>query len=219
MPNWCSNTLIVRGASADVAAFVEKAKGPTHRYIGPFNRDWTNKEADTFDWGGFTPLMMEVLMDNPDTFIGGQEEHLSFHALYPVPKEILLSPYDGNRLKEATQKYPEWFNRFPNLIAGYDWENRHWGTKWGASGVILNGVQEVGNGESEACYEFDTAWSPPTDFVHKIAGDFPALTFELTYSEEGMGFAGEVTWSDGECVSTDEYDIYEEEDEENGGEE
>ena len=212
MPNWCSNSLTVSGPAADVAAFIEKAKGPTHRYIGPFNPDWSKKES-AFDWGGFTPLMMEVLMDNPDTFVGGQVETLSFHSLYPVPKEVLLAPYDGNRLKEAAQKYPEWFNRFPNLIAGYDWENSNWGTKWGPSDTYVSSEYSESEGKATVSYSFESAWSPPLDFFHKIAQDWPTLTFDLDYSEPGMCFAGQTIWENGGVVFEDERE-YEDESEE-----
>ena len=39
-------------------------------------------------------------------------------------------------------------------------------------------------------YEFYTAWSPPIEFLKKVAVQWPALQFVLAYEEPGMGFKG-----------------------------
>jgi len=218
MPNWCSNSVSVSGPKEDVARFVAAAKGPAQSYLGPFNRNWSDKEE--FDWGGFTPLMMEVLLNNPDTFKGGKEEVLSFHALYPVPKEVLLAPYDPNGLKKAAEQYPEWFSRFPNLIAGYDWENKNWGCKWGASDTYVSDDYRENGEDATICYSFDSAWSPPVMFIETISPLWPTLTFDMEYSEPGMCFAGQIVYLNGEVIHEEEREIeedYEEEVEENMG--
>jgi hypothetical protein len=35
-------------------------------------------------------------------------------------------------------------------------------------------------------YEFSTAWSPPEQFLEKVAVQWPALQFVLEYEEPGM---------------------------------
>ena len=37
---------------------------------------------------------------------------------------------------------------------------------------------------------FDTAWSPPIDWLDNIAIDYPDLSFELEYEEPNMCFGG-----------------------------
>jgi len=89
---------------------------------------------------------------------------LNFHSLVPVPKEVLKAGYES---------------------AGYDWEMANWGCKWGASGP---GILDEWGGRVE--YEFYTAWSPPIEFLQKVAVQWPALVFVLVYEEPGVAFRG-----------------------------
>jgi hypothetical protein len=215
MPNWCSNTLSVTGTVADVAAFIEAANGYEQKYVGPFN----DRSSSGPDWGKFTPIQIEVMMNDESFFTSGaKKSNLSFHALVPVPREVMLSPYDPASLKEAVQKYPEWFSRFPNICAGYDWESNNWGCKWGASDVGEPNVTDVGEG-SVAEYNFETPWGPPREFMNKVAEKFKSLEFNLTFSEEGCGFGGECTWSDGSLRDSADWDLDQELDEEESDEE
>ncbi len=94
----------------------------------------------------------------------GDPEVLNFHCLVPVPEHILNAGYES---------------------AGYDWERVNWGCKWGAANPsILD--------EWEGCliYEFDTAWSPPMEFLQAVANKWPALTCVLEYDEPGMAYKG-----------------------------
>lgn len=221
MPNWCSNTLTVRGDKATVRALIERAASGDQDYFGPFNKKM--KGEAHVDWEAFTPILMETLMQDDDLFNGKYTEGSNnkspfcFHAFVPVPREVMLAPYDPNRFKEMQDKYPEWFSRFPNMIAGYDWENRNWGCKWGASDAHL--ISEGGSDEDYSVdYEFQTAWSPPMDFMHSLAMMYPTLKFSFSFREEGMGFEGDAEWENGGCIFIDERDC-EPDDEEEGWEE
>ena len=209
MPNWCNNQLTISGDRATILALKERAASGSHDYVGPFN-----KRDEETDWGAFTPIKMEALMMDDDLFRDKREVKpvLSFHAFVPVPREVMLAPYDSNRLKEASAKYPEWFGRFPNLLSGYDWEHKNFGVKWDACEAHIS--DEGGSDDHYSLtYEFDTAWGPATTFVDKLAALYPTLNFSLSYGEPGMGFAGDAEWSDGECTGHDERE-YEEEDSE-----
>lgn len=216
MPNWCSNTLTVYGDKETLDAFIERAGSGDHDYVGPFNK--RKEGGNGLDWEGFTSIQMELFMRDNDLFEDKSDvkSPFSFHAFVPVPREVLLAPYDPNRLKEAKEKYPEWFGRFPNLIAGYDWENRNWGCKWGASDVALVYNDTHSSGLSMVEYEFQTAWSPPMDFMHSLAAQYPTLKFCLFYREEGMGFEGNAEWEGGVCTMDDQRDCEEEEEEDEG---
>jgi hypothetical protein len=91
-------------------------------------------------------------------------EMLNFHSLIPVPDEILKAGYDP---------------------AGYDWEVANWGCKWGADATTI-----VDEGGTCMIYEFYTAWSPPIKFLKKVAVQWPALQFVLSYEEPGVGYKG-----------------------------
>lgn len=67
----------------------------------------------------------------------------------------------------------------------YDWRIENWGTKW-----ELNEVELYEDTAETAVYAFDTAWSPPTEWLYKVAEQYPSLTFRLKYREDGMCFMG-----------------------------
>jgi hypothetical protein len=200
LPNWCSNNLTISGDVIEVLALIERASSGEHVLVGPFN----NQKMDT-DWGDFTPIQMELFMRDDDLFRDHRVEKsvLSFHAFVPMPREVMLAPYDCNRLREAAAKYPEWFGRFPDLLSGYNWEHSNWGVKWGASDAYISDQGRTGDCYS-VFYDFNTAWGPPITFMDKLAALYPNLMFSLSYSEEGMNFAGDVEWRGGVCTEHNE---------------
>jgi hypothetical protein len=94
----------------------------------------------------------------------GEKSVLNFHSLVPIPPEVLSAGYDH---------------------AGYEWELKNWGCKWGACSAGL-----VYEWEGHLEYAFETAWSPPIPFLSKLAPAWPTLTFLLDYEEMGIGFKG-----------------------------
>lgn len=218
MPNWCYNTLTIRGDNDTVAALMERAKSGDHDYVGPFNP--RSPAEEKVDWGTFTPVQMELLMKDDDLFRDKRQvlPPLSFHAFIPVPREVMLAPYDPGSLAKRKAEYPEWFDRFPGLIAGYDWEHKNWGVKWGARDVSISDKTDI-NGETEVVYAFDTAWGPPTEFMDRLAALYPTLQFHLSFTEEGVGFEGDYYWSDGVCTGMDDRECEPEEEEDEGEEE
>lgn len=89
---------------------------------------------------------------------------LNFHSLVPIPAEVIAAGC---------------------AAAGYDWERAHWGCKWGACHPEL-----VDEWEGHLTYTFDTAWSPPLEFLQQLGPQWPNLIFLLDYEEMGMGFKG-----------------------------
>lgn len=69
----------------------------------------------------------------------------------------------------------------------YDWNVKNWGTKWDCSSSEC-GYQT--DNETYFSVNFDSAWSPPTGWFHKIVEMYPKLNFKLSYSETGCWFAG-----------------------------
>ena len=70
----------------------------------------------------------------------------------------------------------------------YDWSVENWGTKWDAceSHIHHNDINYFS-------VSFDTAWSPPINWIDNIMQDFPDLCFTLEYEEPGMCFGGQLT--------------------------
>jgi len=204
MPNWCDNKLTISGSEEEIKAFVEKAKGKDHKFVGPFNSIGREREID---WEDFTPIRLDILLEgDPDFFLTEDESPFSFHALVPVPKWVAIAPYDEGVFEKRKAEYSEWFSKFPDIMCGYHWEIENWGVKWGASdpqvvGLILDGE------DSEVIYSFLTPWNQPERFLSTVSEKFPRLNFFLQYSEEGMGYSGEIEWEGGVQISSNEWEL------------
>ena len=86
----------------------------------------------------------------------------------------------------------------------YQWRIDNWGTKWNASEVdTFNDLEEIQ-------YNFSTAWGPPMEFLETAAKKFPNLYFEMAYYEEGMCFAGAISYECGEMIHTESHNGIEE---------
>ena len=75
----------------------------------------------------------------------------------------------------------------------YEWSIANWGTKWDACEPHINH-----NDKDYFSVNFESAWSPPIEWVKNIIGLFPDLTFTLEYEEPGMCFGGRLTAQHGE---------------------
>lgn len=88
----------------------------------------------------------------------------------------------------------------------YDWNVKNWGTKWDASESSVY----IHDEEFRVNITFDTAWSPPIEWLEKVAPQFPKLNFTLLYYEGGMGFAGELELEEGQEYRHSQYGTGEE---------
>jgi len=82
----------------------------------------------------------------------------------------------------------------------YMWNIQHWGTKWDVSELIIEGD------EDEVIYNFNTAWSPPTNAMTSLSEQFPDLEITLRFIEE-QGWGGEGEYKAGEETVVEEWDI------------
>ena len=97
-----------------------------------------------------------------------------------------------------------------------------WSTKWDASfsggSMIQIGTEEsdpeltmsargVQLADGVAIYKFDTAWSPPVNWLAITSRKHPGLSFTLRYGEAGNGIAGEVMFEKGDLVADRELPI------------
>ena len=124
-----------------------------------------------------------------------ENDEFSFNGTYPMPKTLRITA--GTHLS-----FIEKIKRYINIkLYGHDnwynWSIANWGTKWDACEPHIDN-----NDINFFSVSFDTAWSPPIDWIDNIMEDFPDLCFELEYDEPGMCFGGllqaqyEVTWED-----------------------
>lgn len=196
MPNWCSNVMKVSGPADKIAAFRRQAHGHTASYN-------SINHYDSEAWEVFDDIRKKaIILSMPEP---GEVSELSFHALHPVPDLIRQLGFDDGNAKEAAKltgiEYPGY--------GGYTWQCNNWGTKWEPD------VSYVYAEDNYLQYEFCTAWSPPIALYEHLTTEWPELTFEIEYREEGMAFEGGASYSNGECLDQWEGEIqYEDEEEE-----
>src|ERR1700677_4623530 len=94
----------------------------------------------------------------------GKFQVFSFHALCPIPLNILQASYS---------------------TFGFAWELGHWGSKWGASHSSMEAITP-----NKVVYIFDTPFGPPVLLVSKLAVEFESIQLTLNYErdEEYVGF-------------------------------
>jgi len=178
MPNWVFNHLTVKGDSKDVD--VVKAQ-----LNSPFSKEHTswNPKTQTLDKSTTTysnPVFAFWNIVRPDD--------LYTYAQQSDPNADPKVPWSGDN----------W----------YDWNIRNWGCKWDVgisddNEFLDTSMDELKDGGVQ--YNFDTAWSPPSEAIEKLSTQHPNLTFKLYYEEE-QGWGAEVEYINGEGKVILEYD-------------
>lgn len=176
MPNWCNNILTVSGPPERMKIFDEAFKGRP-----PF---WPLQEAELSRLSNEEKLIAE--QQNLEQWKKIKPTY-RLNALYPVPDEVLKvgysAPYDESKtLSEkisALYEPTEWYD-------GHSWCVSHWSTKWDID--LTYDFVDVNEGSFQI--EFDTAWSPPLEWLKKVALDWPDFEFCLQYHEPGAMYAG-----------------------------
>jgi hypothetical protein len=157
MPNWCYNTLTVRGYEADIAKFRKQAKSYK---------------------------------------IDGEDSVITLSSFVPPPEELKNTIARGGTDSKPNKKLMEKYG----ADNWYDWQVNNWGTKWDIAEVAA-----LEDDEDFLEYGFDSAWSPPVEWLEKVAKQYPELEFGLKYEEEGIGFMGYAKGYNGvvrdECIN------------------
>ena len=128
----------------------------------------------------FTKLIQGITNDS--------EQPFDFNRIIPTPEELRnTSAPNKENPQEMIKKYgySDW----------YDFRCARWGTKWNARDVEL-----TLESPTSLSISFNTAWSPPLPIIEKIAKKYPFAEITLSYYEEGMGFAGEVSYYKGNLL-------------------
>jgi len=115
-------------------------------------------------------------------------------------KKGLVAKKESNELTWSFEPYYP----YPNGEWDYNWCIGNWGTKWDCQfcSKVIN-PEEID--EVSMTISFDTAWTPPVQWLEKIISDYPSLDFILEYMETGCCFTG-ISYSEtinGEKVLTD----------------
>jgi hypothetical protein len=105
-------------------------------------------------------------------------KEMDFNKVIPMPQALRDQ---GNLPTDETCPNPNW----------YDWAVENWGTKWNAYSPNQEYSSEKypdNKGDcGELCYNFLTAWGPPTPIVRELQRQYPTLTITLYFDIEGNG--------------------------------
>ena len=190
MPNWCSNNITVSGEQTLVKRFDEQFRQP-HTFV-----DCGAEDVDT------------------KKFLSGEfKEQLAEYESYSIEE----THFTTTRLRviRGTEKRKGYAlaNFVPIDQEGimkhgwYNWAIDNWGTKWDVHEVSAE-LHELGDGQTEANYCFETAWSGVDPVLEAMSRQFPGLSFYYFYNEEGAEFAGIIEYEDGKEVSHKSSDDY-----------
>lgn len=184
MPNWCFNSLEVSGNADAVERFVTANMGLPAQYPKKYNANGI------------------CINDCPPA----TEKHFCFNALVPTPQKVLDIGFDGHDVIPWEDLMGVYKGIIPPVLDGYHWNVVNWGTKWDIYHDDLT-AEVIGwtKGCEKIYFEFETAWSPPIDWLIKVVEMFPELHFKFHYEESGCYFAGDVYGEGGSCT-IDEYD-------------
>lgn len=125
------------------------------------------------------PRIEEVLW-----FIRSENRLFDFNKVIPMPDYI----YTGSIGPEEKERYGK--NNW------YDWSWEHWGTKWNAVDVSVDG---------DSLY-FWTAWSPCSPVILELSRIFPDVGFMYYFLDEGGFFSGIECYSEGRLATKEDYD-------------
>jgi hypothetical protein len=104
-----------------------------------------------------------------------------------------------HRRQELPRESVFCFNSFvelPNSASFLD-ELAEWGCKWGSYNARLSRTDSPESGVAVAEYSFNTPWTAPLEFFHKVARKFPSISLKLEYFPEDREFEGKAEWVNG----------------------
>ena len=185
MPNWCEGSLEIYGEKDEIKRFRIFAKG----------------ENGVLDANKFLPYPSEFLfLDKKAKRNNEKYWAVVKEATKHIPQDMPAGEERNKQWEEATKNISLKYMQDGYNQGGYGWCCENWGTKWNFCDAEL-----LSDKETSLYYIFNTAWSPITPVIAKMASEFPRLCFKYKYSEEGMGFSGGVVFENAECVQDAQY--------------
>jgi len=168
MPNRCSNTVIVDGKKMEIARFVKYVENSSTK--APFSFQTILSMPEELQ-GTMSPtsIVTQEKYDNydEDSYEAGLDKRFGIG-------------------RPITQEMSDRFMKQYNADNWCDWASDNWGTKW----ELPSKEVVVSIDSTHLVYRFDTAWSPPDGIYEELVKQFPKLTIDWPYSEEGMEWFG-----------------------------
>ncbi|OSI12978.1 DUF1281 family ferredoxin-like fold protein [Neisseria canis] len=221
MPNHVTNIMTVKGPEESVA----KLKAVWFRHQAPDGKTNPDLPDMCVDFNGILPMPDSLNIECGSTS-SWAEDWLKLKDDWLLSGAEMEKLLITRRLKEHFSEHLNWetdtVGRLKEMVAGepgllskiglsqqylekiqhnlaiygcptwYEWCYCNWGTKWNAYHQYLSEWSDT-----SFCITFDTAWSPPAPVFCALTEAFPDVEMEILYIDEGGGFAGTYTASEG----------------------
>jgi hypothetical protein len=177
MPNWSYNNLTITGNPEKMKEFYDVALKP-------------NINGDiTFTFANIFPMPEKVKNTiAPSSSAKGKKW---INADTAKIRDVNLSEMLGSEIEvnliaceNNTDEKCEALKKEYGADNWYDWNIITYGTKWDID------ASDFVKGDDEFNVYFDTAWSPPANFLNNLQKKFPDLDIRLSYSLEGSDDCG-----------------------------
>jgi hypothetical protein len=177
MPNWSYNNLTITGNPEKMKDFYDVALKP-------------NINGDiTFNFANIFPMPEKV--KNTIAPSGSAKGKKWINADTAKIRDVNLSEMLGSEIEvnliaceNNTDEKCEALKKEYGADNWYDWNIITYGTKWDID------ASDFVKGDDEFNVYFDTAWSPPGNFLNNLQKKFPDLDIRLSYSLEGSDDCG-----------------------------
>ena len=177
MPNWTYNNLTIKGDAEKMKEFYDVALKP-------------NINGDiTFTFANIFPVPEKIKNTiAPSSSAKGKDW---INADKAKIRDVNLSKMLGSEIEadlipceNNTDEKCEDLKKEYGADNWYDWNIITYGTKWDID------ADDYVKGDEEFNVIFDTAWSPPSNFLYKLQNNFPDLDIRMTYTMEGSDDCG-----------------------------
>lgn len=180
MPNWSYNTLKITGSKEIMKEFYDSAIKPN-----------INGEL-AFSFSNIFPMPEKIKNTiSPSSSALGRKwmnENLSTKRNEKL-SDLLNEDENHPDLIPVENNSPEKCKALKEEFGAdnwYDWNLHKYGTKWDVESLVSDSVKDD---ELFEC-QFDTAWSPPSNFLANLQLKFPNLDLKLIFELEGSDECG-----------------------------
>lgn len=191
MPNWTTNTIIIKGKPKTIKKIKEEVK--SEKYVFDFEKILPIPETLNIESGSKTDesiliyltkkLQIKPNKNNPKhkkiyNYVRNSFSHDWPLELYNRLVDEQLSSYKIEDYYKAGKQYIFNIETY-NAPTWYEWCIENWGTKWNATNGEL-----ISENKNKLTYTFDTAWCHPTELLLAFSKKYPNVEIEAEYANE-----------------------------------
>lgn len=192
MPNWCYNSIAIKGKKNDVLAFINRGIENSAKAIKAYGEgtipttcDNLEDALETLKNNGVTVRINGDGFDTSSKQELGVMKQITMGTFRPVPTTFL--EYDTTNHEDTFKDEAKAQKDTYGVVGWYDFYRLVWfGCKWNSH---LNDFNLVYNGDDAILYfTSQTPWSVPGLWLKWIKEEFPALYVFICASEESGAF-------------------------------